>query len=132
MEKDNDFIYYGAFISEKDRETFLKKCNKLIPEGWTVYFDHCTLLHHSDVKHREHAWVYERLLGKEHTMLVTSIGKSDKALALGVAAASFNDMPHITIATAPHAKPVESNNITAWSIIPPELRFTITGKIDKK
>lgn len=68
--------------------------------------------------------------GAERVLTVTHYGeKAGRVTAFRVAGAgdSANKVPHVTIAVAKGAKPVESNQITDWRAIEP---FTIRGKVE--
>jgi hypothetical protein len=59
---------------------------------------------------------------------VEKIGVSDRAIAFGVGTdlSIVNKLPHVTIAVAPGAKPVDSNYISDWkSIVPFDIEGTI-------
>lgn len=127
-----NFTYYGIFVSKLMHNSILEDMKNIIPQGWKIYADHCTLLHCSDKENAKYAPLFEKLLDTKMEMRVTAIGKSDKALALRVEAPSCNKIPHITIAVAPDAKPVESNDITEWTPIQESLQFNIRGTINKR
>ena len=122
-----DYLYYAIVLSKDSREKILRAFAKHIPIGWSVYADHITLMHHS--KHcEEFKQSLEELL--KHTIFthIINIGKSDKAIALQVGIPSTNEITHITLAVAPGAKPVESNNITNWK---PVTGLEIEGDLEK-
>jgi len=91
-----------------------------IPEGWTTHAHHMTL-NLGESKSPE-------LLGQEVTINVKALGKDENAIALLVDTniPSKNDKTHITLATAPHADPVASNDIENWT---PINNFQLKGVI---
>jgi len=69
-------------------------------------------------------------IGEERELTVTHAGRVEgrvTAFRVSGAGDSCNKVPHVTIAVAKGAKPVESNQIADWREIPP---FTIRGKIE--
>jgi hypothetical protein len=87
-------------------ETLLQQFD--IPEGWKVHAHHMTL-HMGASEDRS-------IIGQEVELKIVGIGKDENAMALLVQSPlqSKNDKPHITLATAPGAKPYQSNNIENW------------------
>ena len=82
--------------------------------------DHVTVAFNDDVtKQDEVFWDFKQnMLGKRHIVEIRSIGVSDRAMAGRVTnLQTKNAVSHVTIAVAPGAKPVESNNITDWNAI---------------
>lgn len=74
------------------------------------------------------------MLGQETDLTVEAVGQSDRALAVKVKCAKFgcvNKVPHITIAVAPDAKPVESNFIPEWRALPEKDRLQLHGTLDE-
>ena len=127
-----NWVYYGVFFAEKSREFLINKAKELveIPENWTLYADHMTIVYNDGSEAKELvANGFEILLGNLQQLRIASIGVSDEAIAFGVADfTTQNKHSHITIAIAPGSKPVKSNNIQKWMPID---GFYITGKIDK-
>lgn len=109
-------MYWCLQLSKEAQEKLLKiaKTFNLIPKGWTVYADHITLIHSSN-KGFELA---NKLLSnfENHSVMFKLLGAgiSGWAVAFKVSAATVNAVSHITIATAPDAKPVDSNYIEKW------------------
>lgn len=69
-------------------------------------------------------------IGEERVLTVTHAGRVEgrvTAFKVEGAGDSANKTPHLTIAVAKGAKPVESNQITDWREIQP---FTIRGKVE--
>lgn len=128
-----NWIYYGIFFSDTTKAAILNYTKKTlsnigynIPDDWKVYCDHVTLLFNdkSEEKQKE-AEGLNLFLGDQASMRVISIGISGRAIALEVDYITQNKHSHVTVAIAPEAKPVESNDITSW--IPVEDSFYITG-----
>ena len=135
---DKKWIYYGVFFSDVTKRALLDYTAKLsvekgftIPEDWKIYGDHMTLVFNDkSEKAQEDAEFYEeQLVGKDVSLRVTHVGVSDRAVALGVDYQTANEHSHITIAIAPDAKPVESNDITNWMTTGGG--FYVTGKVNK-
>ena len=100
-----DWIYYGLSLMEM--------LSDKIPEGWKLYCDHMTVIYND---HSENAQLWgnscEKEIGKRAILTATHLGLSDRAMAIKVTGYPTNNtIPHITIAVAPGAKPVESNQI---------------------
>ena len=126
---DTNWIYYGIFFNDKTKALLFEKAKPYIPEGWKTYCHHMTIIFNdkSEEKNRE-AEALEICVGNHESLMVTGVGISDRAVAFSVDYETQNSVSHITIATAPGAKPVESNNITDWKPIEP---FYVTGIVDK-
>lgn len=134
---ENNWIYYGVFFSEKTKKaifkyvkTFLNEHGYDIPSDWKIYCDHMTLVFNDRSEEKQKiAESIDMFIGKYANLRSISVGISDRAIALGIDFTTQNNHSHVTVAIAPDAKPVESNNITKW--IPTNGDFYITGKYDK-
>ena len=96
------------------------------PNDWKV------ICHHMTIKMGELPENLKEKIGQTVTLRVTKLGKSDKAIAVGIETSlSQNATPHITVAinAANGAKPKDSNEITAWEELAES--FNVTGKIDE-
>ena len=132
-----DWLYYGIFFSDSTKRTiydyvskFLSEYGYFIFDDWKKYCDHMTLVfnHHND--HTESlAQFYEKFLGDTVSLRSTSVGISERAIALGIDYITDNKHSHVTVTIHPNAKPVESNNITNWN--PTDGDFYITGTFKK-
>lgn len=128
MKKEN-WVYVGIFLDKKSK----RKLRKLymVPEGWRTYFDHMTVAYNdgsdyvNDVKS-----ICDQLGEIKVRLQVVSQGISDKALAVHVKVPAgipcANKISHITLATSPSGKPVDSNNIENWIDISNK-RLYVTG-----
>lgn len=128
---ENRWIYYGVFLPREERAYLLEKFKNHIPKGWKVYCDHMTVIY-NDKSENAQAWAEkcEKYIGRKANLSVTHIGISDKALALRVSGFKTNNaIPHITIATSPIGKPVDSNYITNW--VPLSETILLTAVLDK-
>lgn len=134
------WLYYGVFFSDKTKkailnyaQTWLSDHGFYLPDNWKTYCDHMTLVFNDgSEKAQEDANFYENvfpMLGTVVSLMVTHIGISDRAIALEVDYQTSNKHSHITVAVAPGAKPVESNNITNW--IKTNSAFYVTGQVHK-
>ena len=130
------WIYYGIFFSDKTKRAILdyakhwiyKKFNNDIPENWKIYCDHMTLVFNNGTSEaQEDADFYEnQMLGHTESLMITDIGISNK---VGYHGKIANRIPHITVAVAPDAKPVNSNDIENWYNL--GKYFYVSGKINK-
>lgn len=115
--------YSGVILDKPSKEVALSKVD--IPDGWKIY------AHHMTISLGELLANLKDLKGKRQTLRITKLGKSDRAIALGVDTnLSMNKIPHITMAinTAIGAKPKDSNAITDWEDIEP---FNLVGYVDE-
>ena len=127
----DNFIYFGLFLTDTDRERLMKVANEMAPiqmaESTNIYLEHITLLHKNDkhsgtIKLQMYCllnYTLENLIGETYRVIVTHIGFNQKAIAFRVILPDhfpcfMHKLYHITIATFHRAKPVESNNITNW------------------
>ncbi len=127
----DNFIYFGLFIIDKDKELLKEIVNNIAPKQMTeatnIYLEHITLLHKND-KHQFKFkfqmycllnYMFETFIGETYEVKITDIGFNQKAMAFkvqlpnGFPSFTFKTY-HITIATFNNAKPVESNNIINW------------------
>lgn len=111
-------------LDGQSKELLQKTLGDKIPEGWEV------IAHHMTINFKEP--VSDELVGQKVTLNVTSLGISDKALAVKVSSdkvKSTNTTPHITVAVdrVNGGKPKDSNDITNWQSIEP-LKLTGTVK----
>lgn len=129
-----NWIYFGVFIddmSKKKNLQAIKENNVVIPEEWKMFNHHLTIAFNNKTEDAQNLYnVYKHTLGNVISITVDGIGVSDDAIAMRV---NFNNpiankIPHITIATPPNGKPVNSNKITKWFDIEPyEIKGTITA-----
>lgn len=131
MEKKN-WIYFGVFISDDAKhlnEMAIEKQGMDIPFNWKMFNHHMTIAFNDGSEESQKLFdSYKIHFGKKIKLIVNGIGISDDAIAVRI---SFkhpiaNKIPHITIATPPNGKPVNSNKITKWYDIEP---YQITGTI---
>ena len=131
-----NWIYFGVFIddmSKKKNLQAIKENNVVIPEEWKMFNHHLTIAFNNKTEDAQNLYnVYKHTFGNVISITVDGIGVSDDAIAMRV---NFNNpiankIPHITIATPPNGKPVNSNKITEWFDIEPyEIKGTITALI---
>jgi len=143
--KPPDTVTYSAVVLDEESCTRLQKESVNLfsggfSKGWTVHCDHMTicngpLANPSTEDFRSVADTFRKSTaalneGAELNLKVVSTAATDKVLAVGVlGCVSCNRNPHITIATAPGAKPVESNSIRQWTMLPEKKQFSIHGMI---
>lgn len=133
------WIYYGIFFSDKTKRAILEhakhwiyeKFNNEIPDDWKIYCDHVTLVfNNGSPKAQEDADFYENyMLNQYVSMNITHIGITNKLIAFQVDYEIENKHSHITVAVAPDAKPVNSNDIENWYKL--DESFYVSGKINK-
>lgn len=130
MEK--NWIYAGIFLDKATQDNLLRKLARYIPDGWKPYCHHETLIFNDGSPEAEKFFQKVILpLENESTDIdIIGIGISDRAIALKVNSTIkplVNKVPHITVAVAPGAKPVESNYIQKWYNV--KKPFSIKGTI---
>lgn len=116
--------YCAIVLDPQSREKILNHLS--IPNDWKV------ICHHMTIKMGELPENLKDRKGEKVTLSVTKLGKSDRALAVGVDSnLSLNVIPHITVAinAKAGAKPVESNQIQDWKEL--DEAFTVSGKIEE-
>ena len=133
------WIYYGIFFSDKTKRAILEhakhwiygKFNNDIPDDWKIYCDHVTLVFNDrSPKAQEAADFYENYMINQYvSMNITHIGITNKSIAFKVDYETENKHSHITVAVAPDAKPVNSNDIENWYKL--DESFYVSGKINK-
>ena len=129
-----DWIYIGIFIdglSKAQNIQALEKNNITIPDGWKLFNHHMTLAFNNGSKDALNTYdYYHKLFGITTNITVDGIGVSEDAIAMRVRFTNpiTNKIPHITIATPPNGKPVNSNKITKWIDIEP---YDIKGVINE-
>lgn len=126
-----NWIYYGIFFDKNTQKQLLKIAKDYvdIPDDWKIFCHHMTIIFNDKSEEKQLiAKKLEAYIGSKHDITIDSIGVSDRAIALGVRFYTQNEHSHITIATAPDAKPVESNNITNWYNLDQE--FSVEGTLD--
>lgn len=118
-------VSYSAVVLDKQsREKILKQVST--PNNWK------TICHHMTIKLGELPENLKNRKGEIVSLKVNKVGKSDKALAVGIDTdLSLNAIPHITVAinVSNGAKPKDSNDIKDWTDL--EESFTVNGKIEE-
>jgi len=115
--------YCGVILDEESKEKILKAVD--IPSGWKV------INHHMTIKLGGLPENLKDRKGEKVTLKVISLGKSDKAIALGIETnLSTNKKPHVTVAinVSNGGKTKDSNDIVDWENIE---SFFISGTIDE-
>ena len=97
--------YIALFLDDASRDKLTDTLDDP-PPGWTLYADHMTVKFGSE-------GVPERYLGPAQCKVV-GVALNDRVMTARVETdiPAQNDIPHITIATAPGAKPHESNDFS--------------------
>lgn len=116
--------YSAVVLDQQSRQSILNRMD--IPNGWKV------ICHHMTIKLGELPENLKSMKGTKVSLKITKLGKSDKALAVGVETdLSLNKIPHITVAinSSNGAKPKDSNDITEWTDL--EESFTVNGKVEE-
>jgi hypothetical protein len=76
----------------------------------------------------------EDMLGTPTELTVEAFGESERASAVKVKVTnvpSFNKVPHVTLAVAPGARPVDSNFIREWRDWPEKDRIQLNGRLEQ-
>jgi len=117
----SDVLYSAVVLDEKSHKFLLGVFEKQIPTGWTKIAHHMTIVFGKGIDDKKE-------LGKKVKLLVTDIGRNDKAMAVLVEGyPSKNAKPHITLAVNPDGgKPQMSNDITEFK---PVAQFPVTGVV---
>jgi hypothetical protein len=110
-------------LDEKSKAILTQALGDKIPQGWEV------IAHHMTINFKEP--VSSELVGQKVILTATSLGLSDKALAVKVTSGgvqSVNAIPHVTVAIdrTNGGKPKDSNAITDWQKIQP---IQLTGTV---
>lgn len=126
----SNWIYAGIFLDNKSKSKLKNKFT--IPQGWNKYFDHMTIVFNDGTsKAAEVKSIVDKMVNREVRLKVVSSGISDKAYAVHVELPAgipcANKISHITLATSPTGKPVDSNYIEDWIDIYEDIY--VTGKI---
>ncbi|MDR2063940.1 MAG: hypothetical protein LBQ02_04130 [Candidatus Nomurabacteria bacterium] len=113
------YIYSGVFLNEESRERLVTAVNQLlqdgIPDSWQIVAHHMTT--HFFTQEDPVVEQFNKLHdGENFDLFATSLGVSDKAIAVDVEteAPSANEHKHITVAIAENASPVDANDIQNW------------------
>lgn len=112
----SNVIYYALFLDSESRN----KLEKIVPSNaYKIFCDHMTIAFKTSFTD-EVVDKCESILGKEYSLLATTIGKTDDVMAVGVETDCFstNNNKHITLCTlTANGKPVQSNNIKEWKAL---------------
>lgn len=109
-------MYWAIQLSAEMQNRVMKVFFKFFefPKGWELHCDHITIIHSS---HKDWMTASKLLLnfkGQTVKFTINGISISESAMAFRVDTYTANIVSHITLVTAPGAKPVESNNIKNW------------------
>ena len=128
------WIYFGVFLNEVSKIHNLKALQNngiVIPDDWKMFNHHMTIAFNDGSERNQELYdAYSSFFGTTKKLTIDGIGISDDAIAIRVNYGNVlpiaNKIPHITIATPPNGKPVNSNKITKWIDIEP---YTVYGKL---
>ena len=126
------WIYFGVFIDEYAKLKILQLLqdnNITIPDGWKRYIHHMTIAFNNGSNEAEMLKKrYADAFGEYIKLRIDGIGISNDAIAVRVTwnYPIANKIPHITVATPPDGKPVNSNKITKWLDVSP---IVIRGRL---
>jgi hypothetical protein len=114
---DENFLGYWAIVlTKQSTKQLLNLLDIEISQDitdWKKYAHHMTVVYNKPLPEN-----LEKYIGKSISLLVSHIGSSEKAVAVKVNGFfSDNELSHITLATSPKGKPVDSNKITDWKKI---------------
>lgn len=125
----SNFEYYALVLNEESQKKLLAKTEHLIEPTWKIYAHHMTILHRSTPNQALEVWASNNI-GRLFPMTVVRCGIDSNVLAVEVhtRAPSANTHKHITVATSPTGKPVQSNYIKEWNCIE---EFELTGIVTK-
>jgi hypothetical protein len=120
MYNTSDILYSAVVLDKASKTKLLDMLGDRIPKGWVIHAHHMTITL-GPLKDKTD-------VGKEVTLIVTSIGLSDKAMAVQVTGyPSKNAIPHITLAVNPDGgTPKMSNEITKWQDVK---HFVVKGVV---
>ena len=112
-------MYFGLKLTKETTRQLLDVFYTFFDamEGWTIHCDHITLIHESNPAWKAVAPILTNYIGRVVKFKVNGIGYNDNVIAFRVTVGTANKVSHITIATAPDHKPVESDNITKWEML---------------
>jgi predicted kinase len=127
MYPQSDVLYSAVVLDAASKTKLLDLVHDKIPQGWTPFAHHMTIVFGKGVKNKED-------LGKKVTLTVTHVGLTDKVIAVQVEGyESANKVPHITVAVNPDGgKPVMSNDITNWQNVKPFVLMGVVTEVKKK
>jgi hypothetical protein len=134
MNKAINWVYLGVFIDISSKLKNLKaldEYNITIPENWKRFNHHMTIAFNNGSKLSNELYAFYRdMMGNKAILTIDGIGVSDEAIAVRVrwVGPMANKIAHVTIATPPNGKPVNSNKITKWFDIQP---YKISGKFEQ-
>lgn len=121
-------MYTALVLDELSRNILMAHFNDQIPIDWDVKCHHMTINLNSAETGPASA-----IVGQEFELIVMSLGKNDKVMAVGVntTVPSTNLVKHITLAvnTRQGGKPKDSNLIANWASLPPVLNLKLKGTI---
>lgn len=121
-------LYTALVLDEKSREQLLERFISDVPGRWKILAHHSTIYFWTQETERLKNWCKENE-GRVYDLLITEIGRSDKALAVKVESQvpSANKVKHITLACSESGAPKDSNFITDWRRLPCPIK--VTGKV---
>lgn len=113
--------YCGVILDDESKKKILSVVE--VPSSWEI------INHHMTIKLGGLPVNLKDRKGEEVNLKVVSVGKSDKAIAVGIDTdLSLNKKPHITVAIGNGGKAKDSNDIEDWEEIKP---FYVSGVIDE-
>jgi len=126
------YRYTGLFLDDESRDKLISVVGQLteIPDTWTIVAHHMTTRHFT--QEAEDVEQFNKLhFGEQFDIFATSLGISDKAIAVGVdtEVPSAKERKHITIAIADGAQSMDSDIIEDWRPIQPILLHTTLSGI---
>lgn len=129
---DKKVIYYGIFLSDAEAARLKQIMWPYIKpkEGWREYIHHMTISFGEPTDDVIKQYIADNM-GKRITLQVIGYGQDNRAAAIQVSGSvSNNRIHHITMYVAPDAKPVDSNRIAHWNMMPSEIGpITVTGTV---
>src|SRR5574343_68294 len=112
---DRSATYWGVKLSSESYDDLISTLESQIPEGWKIYAHHMTMLFGKNKNDVVEKYLVEHM-GDTVELTAIELGISPDAMAVKISSSvpSDNKIPHITIATPPNGKAVNSNKITDW------------------
>lgn len=117
-------LYSAVVLTKQSAGELMSKAYEWLPADW---INPKLFAHHMTINLGPLVGTIRSEIGNEVELEVHAIGKSDKAVAIGVTGyTTSNAIPHVTIWVNVNdgGKPKDSNGITDWKSIEP---FTVKG-----
>ena len=118
-------IFWAAYLYPESHGKLIQALGGEIPQDWKIFAHHMTIAFGKPKSDETREYIQNNL-GKDVELTAIELGRSDTVMAVKIRSdvPSDNKITHVTVAVSPQGKPVQSNDITNWEVLPEPIKLS--------